>query len=152
VPSKGKDVPIIAVRSNVISYRLDELNFNSSNKGFIFPLNTDILSKAPVPPESLMAFAFVLRDSHRVYFPVVLGKATGQYEFVFKSDGSVSLPTFEIRRNNITIYKLPQTIPDNIHKLIWKYGKAKPGTYQLYLKDNKGKDQTIWFEHNPNLL
>ena len=152
VPSKNRVPPSVEVQSYVRNYRLDELEVIPALKGFTFSLNTQILQKVGVPASSLLAIAYSLQDSQRVYFPVILGKATGEYIFVINSDQRVSLPVFEIRQNNRTIYQQPQKIPDTSHRLTWNYSKASPGTYELHLVDNLGKSYTYYFEHNPKLL
>ena len=152
VPSKNRVRPSIEVQSYARNYRLDELEIIPALKGFTFSLNTHILKTVDVPAWSLLAIAYSLQDSQRVYFPVILGKATGEYVFVINSDQRVSLPVFEIRQNNRTIYQQPQKIPDTSHRLTWNYSKASPGTYELHLVDNLGKSYTYYFEHNPKLL
>jgi hypothetical protein len=152
VPSK-KNTPLdIEIQSYARNYRLDDLATTFRSKGFFFSLDTRILSRVDVPLKSLLALAYTRQNSHRVYFPVILGKATGQYEFVVTSSSRVTFPTFEIRVNGKPIYKVPKTISANRHTLMWKYGGAETGTYQLYLVDNQGQSKTFWFEHNPNLF
>jgi hypothetical protein len=156
IPSNDNTRLTIGIQSDFINYRLDNLLTLPSAKGFTFKLNTRILTHFKVPSSTLQARAYIQRDSdsHRVYLPVILGQPTGQYEFVVKSIKRVTLTTFGIFRNGQPFYnpKQKSEIPKLTHPLIWQYGSAPQGLYQLRIIDNQAIPWFYYFEHNPNLL
>ena len=151
IPSRDSTRPIIEIQSSHRNYRLDDLSTTPNVKGFIFSLNTHILTQAKVPLFSLQALAYK-RGSQLTYIPVILGHPTGQYEFIVKTNQRVTLPILEIRRNNQVISSKKSEIPGYIHKLTWNYVSAPQGIYQLRIVDNQGQPHIDTFEHNPNLL
>jgi hypothetical protein len=152
IPTRDNTRPTITIQSSHRNYRLDDLSTIPNAKGFIFHLNTRILTQANVPPPSLQALAYTIRDSQRVYIPVILGQPTGQYEFIVKSNQRVTLPAFEIRHNDKVIYQKESVIPGFTHKLTWNYGSRPQGIYKLRTVDNRGQTRIYTFKHTPSLL
>ena len=151
VPGKGNTRPTIAVQSFYRNYRLDSLDTSSSSSGFTFNLNTNVLRKADISPKRLLATASIIRDSGAVYFPVILGKASGRYEFVIYSPQRTIFPTLEIRRNGKVVFSNPRNNPKQGQiRFAWEYGNAPAGSYELYIVDGQGQRRTFRFEHNPN--
>ena len=143
--------PQLRIQSNYRNYAANNFPFNATSQGFTYNLDTKKLDRANIPPDSLV-YKAQRKDNPSIYLPVILGNADGQYNFVVSSPKDLKLPQFEIRRNGQVIYKDPRRISDSVHILTWKYGGAKAGRYELYLKDNSGRERSFSFEHNPNLL
>lgn len=153
VPRTSNTRPTITVQSLSRNYRLDNLNIPSSTSGFTFALKTDVLKRANIPPKSLRATAYIIRDSSPLYFPVILGQASGQYEFVVYSPERTTFPTFEIRRNGKAVYSNPRPNPRQGEiSLVWKYGNAPAGRYEFYIVNGKGQRRAFRFDHNLNWL
>ena len=150
VPGKGNTRPTIEVQSFYRNYRLDSLDTSSSSSGFTFNLKMDVLKRAAVPVRSLRATAYIIRDSGAVYFPVILGKASGRYEFVVYSPRRTTFPTLEIRHNGKVVFSNPRNNPQSSQiRFAWEYGNAPAGSYELHIVDGEGQRRTFRFEHNP---
>ena len=153
VAGTDKTSPIIDIQSFYPQrYRLNELDTKSTNSGFTFDLNTTVLRKAYIPFASLRPVAYITRNSGLVYFPVILGQPSSSYEFALYSPHRIAFPTLEIRRNGKVVYSNPSNIPRNLIRFTWEYGDEPAGTYELFIKDDRGKRRTYRFEHNPELL
>ena len=153
VAGTGKTYPIIDIQSfSPRRYRLNELDTKSTNLGFTFDLNTTILKKAYIPLKNLRPLAYITRDSGFVYFPVILGQPSGKYVFMIKSPQRIALPTLEIRHNGKVVHSKPINIADYLLTFTWEYGNKPAGTYELFMKDDRGNRRTYRFEHNPKLL
>jgi flagellar basal-body rod modification protein FlgD len=153
VPGTENDDPRIEVQSLYRNYRLDNLETTASNEGVFFDLNTSILQKANIPVYSLRAIAPVMRQSKRVYYPVILGEASQSYEFILYSPRRLTFPTLEIRRNNQVVYSDSREIPDRGEiRLTWEGEKFPAGDYELHVVDGNGNQRVFQFYHDPNWL
>lgn len=153
VRGTGKTRPKIEMQSFYRNYRLDEINTRHTTSGFNFPLNTTILKRAGIPWKTLRSLAYIVKKSRFIYFPVILGKSSGKYEFIINSPRRTTFPTLKIRRNGKTVLSKSLKSPRRGHiKLTWKYGKAPAGLYELYIRNGKGRRRTFLFKHNPKWL
>ena len=108
---------------------------------------------AGIPWKALRSIAWINRKSRYIYFPVILEKSSGKYEFIIYSPQRTTFPTIKIRRNGKTVLSKSLKIPRRGHiKFTWKYGKARAGLYKLYIKNGKGQRRTFRFKHNPKWL
>ncbi|MGK7932887.1 MAG: hypothetical protein AB4041_15865 [Microcystaceae cyanobacterium] len=158
IPKTSNDSPNVIIQSYVKNYRLDQLKLdtNNSNTYFTFDLKTKpVLEKAKIPLKSLLATATLNRNSREVYYPVILGKPINSYNIVIFSSQQRSFPIVELRRNGQTVSSnlTPKRIPkEGQIKFTWESGNASQGRYELYLKDNNGRERSFYLEHNPNWL
>jgi hypothetical protein len=152
LPGTDRTSPAIVVQSFTgRNYRLDTLDTTQTDTGYTFALNTNILQRADIAPQTLRASAFITRESRRIYFPVILGQPSGSYKFVINSPQRTSLPTFEIRRNGRAVYSSSRSQPQQGQvSLTWIYGDADAGSYELYIVDGEGTSRSFSFEHNPD--
>jgi hypothetical protein len=149
----GKTAPTIEVQSFFRNYRLDEVDARFTASGFIFILSTAILKRASIPLNTLRSLAYIAQESEIVYFPLILGKSSGRYEFIINSPQRNTFPTFEIRHNGKTVLSKPRNIPQKGHiTLIWEYSKAPAGLYELYIVDGQGQRRSFRFKHDPKWL
>ncbi len=108
VPGTGKDKPTILMQSYSKNYLLDELDANDSPSGFIFDLKTNpVLQRVKIPLKSLLPLAFIEKNSRRIYYPVILDKASNTYQFVIYTRDRRTFPKVEIRQNG-------KVIPSNL--------------------------------------
>lgn len=152
IPMKGKTPPELKLESYYRRYLLDKITLQRSPNGFSFPLKTTILQKAGIPSRSLRALSHIKRNGNDIYFPVVLGGVSNQYQFVLYSSEGRSFPKIQIRYQGKPVFTTSRKIPRKQHKIPWKYGKAPSGIYELYLEDSKNRVSKFRFQHNPNLL
>lgn len=151
VPGMGSTNPNVEVQSFYRNYRLDKLQLRSKTGEARFPLDTEILRKASVPPYTLRALAYAVVGSSRTYFPVILEKPAAQYQFVLYSPQRQEFPTLEIRRNGQVLYSNPRRIPKQGQIFFtWEYGNAPAGTYELHVVNGEGRRRVYRFRHNPN--
>lgn len=150
IPSQSK--PSLNLQSHSRNYKVNNLPLKSKGKGLAYDLDTKGLNRADIQPDSMTYLAFIDKNSNRVYLPVVLGKANGSYQFIVNGPKYMKLSQFEIRQSGTAIYRSPSNVEKMTHILTWEYGKAKKGSYELYLKDGEGRTRSFTFEHNPNLL
>lgn len=154
VPGNSSQKPKITIQSFFKRYLLDKLQTKYLQPNFIFDLNTKTVlqhRRVQVPLKSLRSLAFIVQDSEPVYFPVILGKSSGEYEFVINSWQRTALPIFEIRYQGKKVFEDPRENPQEGHiHLIWKYQDAPAGRYELYLETSEGDSRSFPFEHNPN--
>ncbi|AFY58900.1 hypothetical protein Riv7116_6573 [Rivularia sp. PCC 7116] len=154
VPMKGKKYPELRLESYYRRYLLDKITLKRDTNGFNFPLKTTILQKAGIPSRSLRALSHINRNGNIIYFPVVLGRISDKYQFVVKNPHRRSFSKIQIRYKGKPVFNTSRKIPRKQIKISWKYGKARPGIYELYLEDSKNKSvpHKFRFQHNPHLL
>ena len=154
IPGNSNQQPEISIQSFLKRYRLDELETEYLQSNFIFDLNTKTVLQhrsVQVPLSSLRSLAFIVEDNEPVYFPVILGESSGEYEFVINSLQRTAFPVLEIRYQGKTVFSDPHNNPQQGHiRTRWKYDNAPAGRYELYLENSEGKSRTFPFEHNPN--
>ncbi|MEH2123307.1 hypothetical protein [Nostoc sp.] len=149
--------PEVKIQSLSKNYILDNLSLKPTQGRFTFYLNTYVLNKVAVPPNSLRALASV----NSVYLPVTIGKPSGQYEIVFYTSRRAKFSTFEILRKGKIVYKSPQNNPqDGELVFTWNAIKAPAGRYQIHViakQERIGRpddpfERRYDFEHNPSWL
>jgi hypothetical protein len=161
--SGGKN-PQVIVKSlgDNYHYQLDDLSLSNNGSDFRFSWDTYVLREATVPANKLRALATYNLGSQNVYVPVVLGKTSGKYEFVFYSESRVRFTSFRI----IPVGQKPiyNTSSPNAKSgeivFTWDGQKAPAGRYTLHYVANIERrnqpsdriEKRIIFEHNPNWL
>ena len=156
IPAPNNSKPNLVIQSFFRNYRLDEIKLEPN---FIFNLPTAILQKAKIPLNKLRALAYITQKSERVYYPVILGTPSPQYEFVIYSPERVIFTNLEVRRNGKVIPGSPSPRPNPIQGEVtytWNPANApENGRYELYVQA-KGENQTraysYYFEHHNNWL
>ena len=99
--------------------------------------------------------AFIEKNSRRIYYPVILDKASNTYQFVIYTRDRRTFPKVEIRQNGKVI---PSNLkPRNIRskeeiRFSWQPKNTPPGMYQFYLEDGDGRSISFSFKHDPNWL
>ena len=159
IPAPNNSTPNVVIQSYFRNYRLDEINLVRSASNFIFNLPTTILQKAKIPLNKLRALAYITEKSQNVYFPVILGTPSPQYEFVIYSPERVIFTNLEVRRNGKVIPGSPSPRPNPIQGEInytWKAANApENGRYELYINAKREKETRVYsyyFEHHNNWL
>ena len=159
IPAPNNSTPNLVIQSYFRNYRLDEINLEPSASNFIFNLPTAILQKAKIPLNKLRALAYITQKSERVYYPVILGTPSPQYEFVIYSPERVIFTNLEVRRNGKVIPGSPSPRPNPIQGEInytWKAANApENGRYELYINAKREKETRVYsyyFEHHNNWL
>ncbi|MDJ0904251.1 MAG: hypothetical protein QNJ55_36255 [Xenococcus sp. MO_188.B8] len=154
VPGKINLKPRIRIQSFFKSYRLDKLETEYLKPNYRFDLNTKTILQhrsVQITFNMLRSLAFIIEDSEPVYFPVILGENSGEYEFVINSLKKTALPVLEIRYQGKTVFSEPRNNPQQGHIfLTWKYKDAPAGRYELYLETSEGDSRSFPFEHDPN--
>ena len=154
VPGKISLKPRIRIQSFFKSYLLDKLETKYLKSNYRFDLNTKAILQhrsVQIPFNMLLSLAFIIEDSEPVYFPVILGESSGEYEFIINSFQRTTFPVLEIRYQGKPVFSDPRKNPQEGHiRLIWKYENAPAGRYELYLETSEGKNRTFPFEHDPN--
>ena len=159
IPAPNNSTPNLVIQSYFRNYRLDEINLKPSASNFIFNLPTAILQKAKIPLNKLRALAYITQKSERVYYPVILGTPSPQYEFVIYSPERVIFTNLEVRHNGKVIPGSQSPRPNPIQgEVVYTWNPAKApenGRYELYVQA-KGENQTraysYYFEHQNNWL
>ncbi|MGL4500835.1 MAG: hypothetical protein ACRC2M_11715 [Planktothrix sp.] len=159
IPAPNNSIPDLVIQSDFRNYRLDEIDLKPSASNFIFDLPTTVLEKAKIPLNKLRALAYITQKSERVYYPVILGTPSPQYEFVIYSPERVIFTNLEVRRNGKVIPGSPSPRPNPIQGEVtytWNPANApENGRYELYVQA-KGENQTraysYYFEHHNNWL
>ncbi len=154
VPVSSKELKV-SIQSFTKRYRLDELKLEDNQSNLTFKLNTrKVLQhrRVQIPFDSLRSLAFMIEDSEPLYFPVVLGKNSDEYEFVINAVRRTAFPVLEIRHEGETIFKFEErNNPQRGHiRLLWNYKNAVEGNYELYLETSEGKTRSFPFQHNPD--
>jgi hypothetical protein len=151
----GVTNPTLVVQEYSRNYRLDDVQMNPSGNSATFPLNTKILQNVGINVNSLSAAAYVIRNASPVYYPIILGKASSSYTFVLYAPNPTAFKKIQIRKVGSSIPYENQSLSQPIVGQIsfpWDYGNAPAGDYELYLEDNRGKQQRFQFKHNPEWL
>jgi flagellar basal-body rod modification protein FlgD len=156
IPAPNNSKPNLVIQSFFRNYRLDEIKLEPN---FIFNLPTAILQKAKIPLNKLRALAYITEKSQNVYFPVILGTPSPQYEFVIYSPERVVFTNLEVRQNGKVIPGSQSPRPNPIQgEVIYTWNPANApvnGRYELYVQA-KGENQTraysYYFEHQNNWL
>ena len=159
---KNAGKPEVRVQSLDKNYQLDNPLF-TENSGFYTLPNWDsyVLKREEIPSNSLRALASVTFGSQVVYVPVILGKTSGEYEFVFYSPSRVKFPVFRILRNGKEVYSNPRRIAQTNEIIFnWDGRNAPAGRYELQVEatiEPRGEptekiNRKIIFEHNPSWL
>ena len=159
IPAPNNSTPNLVIQSYFRNYRLDEIKLVKSASNFIFNLPTTILQKAKIPLNKLRALAYITEKSQNVYFPVILGTPSPQYEFVIYSPERVIFTNLEVRHNGKVIPGSQSPRPNPIQgEVVYTWNPAKApenGRYELYVQA-KGENQTraysYYFEHQNNWL
>ncbi|MCF3606715.1 hypothetical protein L2E81_25290 [Planktothrix agardhii 1033] len=159
IPAPNNSTPNVVIQSYFRNYRLDEINLVRSASNFIFNLPTTILQKAKIPQNKLRALAYITQKSERVYYPVILGTPSPQYEFVIYSPERVVFTNLEVRRNGKVIPGSSSPRPNPIQGEItytWNPANApENGRYELYINAKREKETRVYsyyFEHHNNWL
>ena len=156
IPAPNNSKPNLVIQSFFRNYRLDEIKLEPN---FIFNLPTAILQKAKIPLNKLRALAYITQKSQNVYYPVILGTPSPQYEFVIYSPERVVFTNLEVRQNGKVIPGSQSPRPNPIQgEVVYTWNPAKApenGRYELYVQA-KGENQTraysYYFEHQNNWL
>lgn len=130
VPNMG-GTPNIILRSFQKRYQLDNVTPNLKGNKYELDLDTQIITQAQVPANSLRAIAH-LPGSQSIYVPVIIGQPSTSYKFVFHSPGRTQINSFEIRHNNQVIHTQQQPRPRQGEIVfIWDARNQPRGVYQL---------------------
>ena len=152
----GSTTPTLEVQEFSRNYRLDEVQMQPSGNSAIFPLNPKILQNAGITTtNSLLAVAYVIRNASPVYYPTVLGKASGNYTFVLFAPKPTAFKKIQIRKLGNSKPYLNQSLSQLREGEIpfqWSYGNAPAGDYELYVEDSQGKQRRFPFKHNRQWL
>jgi hypothetical protein len=163
----GLTDPEVKVKSQVRRYQLDDLVLRKDLSQFTFTWSTYVLKKEKVPVNALRALASVNQGSQLVLIPVTIGKTSGQYEFVLRSDTPAKIRTFQIRRlNGQVIYTGPSRSSQGGEIIIAWDGRKNDksiipkGRYKLNISvevEQYGRPPELGdidpqFEHDPNWL
>lgn len=163
----GLTNPKVSLRSQAKRYQLDNLILRKELSHFIFTWPTYVLKKEKVPVNTLRALALVNQGSQPVLIPVTIGKSSGKYEFVLRSDAPATIRTFQIRSlNGQVIYTSPSRSSQGGEIIFTWDGRKKDksitpkGRYELkifaeeeqYGKPPEPTNIQIQFEHDPNWL
>lgn len=160
----GGNNPQVTVKSlgDTYHYQLDDLLLSNNGANFRFSWDTYVLREAKIPANKLRAVATYSLGSQNVYVPVVLGQASGNYEFVFYSQDRVRFTSVKIiSPDKKTIHNQSRPNADSGEIIFtWDGRNAPPGRYELHYvanieRRNKPSDRIerrIVFEHNPNWL
>jgi flagellar basal-body rod modification protein FlgD len=152
----GSTNPTLEVQEFSRNYRLDDVQMQPSGNSAIFPLNPTILQKAGITtPTSLLAIAYVIRNTSPVYYPTILGKASGRYTFVLYAPKPTAFKTIQIRKLGTPKPYLTQSLrqlQEGEILLQWNYGNAPAGDYELYVQDSQNKQRHFPFKHNQQWL
>lgn len=148
------NTPQISLQSFHRSYLLDGLETESTPTGATFALDTAVLKRAEIPPQTLHAIAFTTADATPVYYPVILDRPSDRYQFLVFSPQRRVFPNVAIRRHSdgevIWQEDPPRQIDRTFVKVIIEFSDLpEPGTYELYLEDENGSDRTFVFQHDP---
>ncbi len=156
IPAPNNSKPNLVIQSFFRNYRLDEIKLEPN---FIFNLPTAILQKAKIPLNKLRALAYITQKSQNVYYPVILGTPSPQYEFVIYSPERVVFTNLEVRQNGKVIPGSQSPRPNPIQGEViytWKAANApENGRYELYIKakgENQTRSYSYYFEHQNNWL
>jgi hypothetical protein len=152
----GSNNPSLEVQEYSSNYRLDEVKMTPRGQNSIFSLDTKIMRKAPIANfKSLLAVAYIIKNASPIYYPIVLGNASGSYTFVLYSPSPTIFKKIQIHNlRNSKLYleqSLSQPREGNI-SLNWKYGSAPADDYTLYLEDDQGNRSRFKFKHIPQWL
>ena len=159
IPAPNNSTPNLVIQSYFRNYRLDEIKLVKSASNFIFNLPTTILQKAKIPLNKLRALAYITEKSQNVYFPVILGTPSPQYEFVIYSPERVIFTNLEVRQNGKVIPGSQSPRPNPIQgEVVYTWNPAKApenGRYELYVQakgENQNRAYSYYFEHQNNWL
>jgi len=157
----GGGKPEVKVQSLEKNYQLDNPSLTENSGFYTLLWDSYVLKRENVPSNSLRALASVTFGSQVVYVPVILGKSSGQYEFVFYSPSRVKFPVFRILQNGKEVYSIPRKIPQTKEMIFtWDSRNAPAGRYELQYEaeiEARGNppeklNRKIVFEHNPKWL
>jgi FlgD Ig-like domain len=159
--------PIVSLNSQVKRYQLDNLILRTESSRFTFAWPTYVLKQEKVPVNALRALAVSDKGSQRVLTPVTIGKSSGKYEFVLRSNAPVKIRTFQILSpNGQIIYTSPSRSSQGGEIIFTWDGRKKDksiapkGRYKLkiaaeeeqYDRPPEPSNIDIQFEHHPNWL
>lgn len=152
----GNTNPTLQVQEFSRNYRLDDVQMRPSGNSAIFPLNPRILQNAGITnPNRLLAIASVTRNAAAIYYPTILGSASGKYTFVLYAPKAIAFKKIQIRKaGNATPY-LNQSLSQPRQGQIpfqWSYGNAPAGDYEVYVEDSQGQPRRFRFKHNRQWL
>lgn len=152
----GSTAPTLEVQEFSRNYRLDNVQMQPRGNSAIFPLNTKVLDRANIKtPDRLLAVAYVIQNGSPIYYPTVLGNASGRYTFVLFAPKPTGFRKIQIRRVGNPKPYLDQSLQQPREGEIafdWTYGNAPAGDYELYLEDSRGSQRRIRFKHNRQWL
>ena len=158
---KGAGKPEVRVQSLDKNYQLDDPSLTENSGFYTLLWDSYVLKRESVPSNTLRALASVSFGSQVVYVPVILGKTSGDYEFVFYSLSRVKFPVFRILRNGKEVYSNPRRIAKTNEIIFnWDGRNAPAGRYELQVEatiEPRGEptekiNRKIIFEHNPTWL
>ena len=153
----GSPTPTLQVQEFSRNYRLDDVQMQASGNDAVFPLNSRILQNAGIKdPNRLLAIASVTRNAAAVYYPTILGQASGSYTFVLYAPQPTVFKKIQIRQPSqpgkpYLNQSLSQPRTGQI-PFKWNYGSAPAGDYELYVEDSQGKQRRFPFKHNRQWL
>ncbi|MGC9528849.1 MAG: hypothetical protein ACP5D7_25250 [Limnospira sp.] len=156
VPNMGA-TPTVILRSYEKRYQLDQFIPNLNQNKYQLNLNTQIITKAAVPPNSLRAVA-TLPGSQPIYVPVIIGTPSQSYQFVLYSPARTTINAFEIRRNNQVIHSDSRPNPRQGEiRFTWDGRNQPKDVYQLRveaeLRQRGTRPETVTrvfsFHHDP---
>lgn len=146
--ANSRNRPTIVMQSFSSYYRLDQVAAQATVAGYQFLLNTRILSDRSIQPGTLRATAAIRSGGSTVFYPVVLGQASGAYDIVVSIP--TGLETLEIRQNGQRIAGGgARELQSGHYAISWTYRGAPAGRYQVYLRDRRGQSRTFNIQHNP---
>ncbi len=152
----GSNNPTLEVQEFSRNYRLDDVQMKPSGNGATFPLNPRILRNAGITkPDRLRAIAYVVPNTAAVYYPIILGSASGSYTFVLYAPKPTAFKKIQIRKAGNSKPYLNQAFSqarEGEIPLQWSYGNAPAGDYELYIEDSNGKQRRFTFKHNRQWL
>ncbi|NJR52181.1 MAG: hypothetical protein HC780_24040 [Leptolyngbyaceae cyanobacterium CSU_1_3] len=152
----GSANPTLEVQEFSRNYRLDAVRMNPSGNGATFSLNPKILRNAGITtPNSLLAIAYVIRNASPIYYPTILGNASGTYTFVLFAPKPTAFRKIQIRRSGDSKTYLNQSLRQSREgeiPLQWNYSNAPAGDYELFVEDSQGSQRRFPFKHNRQWL
>jgi hypothetical protein len=156
-------VRLQSFEDNYLLDKIDSSSFVTNNSLLTFTWKSDILNKAKLLPRNLRALATVTNTSQRVYLPVIIGKSSNRYEFVFKTphkNYQVMIPSFQILRDGSPVYSAGNNqLQSGEITFNWDGRNQPSGRYQLRIVTRQSpysaknqKEAIFSFQHYQELL
>jgi flagellar basal-body rod modification protein FlgD len=161
LPDLSNQPPRVRVQAMRDRYLLNDIEVQPHSDRYQFSWSTYVLRNADISPSALRAIASLTHHSQPVYVPVILGQASGQYEFVFFTASHAKFPKLAIVRNGRTLHSQSiRTRRSGEVRFTWNPGNAPAGRYELHVvaeiepfgSPPEKVTRRIAFQHNPDWL